>query len=84
MAGSANTSALVAYLIVGLVTGWGILVIRNDIRIKKDNRWRRIRAVYLAAFCIAFATALVFSNGLGFVAFSLGCVAALAYAAVRK
>lgn len=84
MTGTANISALIAYLVLGLVTGWAILVIRDDIRIKKANRWRKVRAVYLAVFGIAFATALVFTNGLGFIAYILGCVSALAYAAVRK
>ena len=75
---------LVAFFVVGLITGWGYLVIRADIRIQKNNTWRRVRAVYLAAFCIAFAVTLVFTNGLGFFAFLFGCVSALGYAALRK
>ena len=75
---------LIAFFVVGLITGWGYLVIRADIRIQKDNTWRRVRAVYLAAFCIAFVVTLVFTNGLGFLVFLLGCGSALAYAALRK
>ena len=57
MVGTTNVVALVAYLVVGLATGWAILVIRDDIRIEKDNKWRRIRATFLASVSILFAIA---------------------------
>lgn len=84
MTDSANILGLVAFFVVGLLTGWGYRVIRADIRIQKNNTWRRVRAVYLAAFCIAFAITMVFTNALGFLSFLLGCVSALAYAVIRK
>jgi NhaP-type Na+/H+ or K+/H+ antiporter len=83
MVGSTNVVALIAYLVVGLVIGWGVLVIRDDIRIKKDNKWRRIRAVFLASICVLFAIAVLFVNTLGFLVCSAGCLVVLAYA-VRK
>ena len=83
MVGTTNVVALVAYLVVGLATGWAILVIRDDIRIEKDNKWRRIRATFLASVSIVFAIALLFVNTVGFLVCSAGCLVALAYA-VRK
>jgi hypothetical protein len=83
MVGTTNVVALVAYLVVGLATGWAILVIRDDIRIEKDNKWRRIRATFLASVSILFAIALLFVNTVGFLVCSAGCLVALAYA-VRK
>ena len=84
MAGSTNIVALVAYLVVGLIIGWGVLVIRDDIRIKKDNQWRRFRAFFLASVCILFFVALLFVNTLGFLLCSAGCIVVLAYAARKK
>jgi hypothetical protein len=83
MVGTTNAVALVAYLVVGLATGWAILVIRDDIRIEKDNKWRRIRATFLASVSILFAIALLFVNTVGFLVCSAGCLVVLAYA-VRK
>ena len=84
MAGNTNVVALIAYAFVGLVTGWGILVIRDDIRIKKDNQWRRFRAFLLASVCILFFVTLLFVNTLGFRVCGAGCVVVLAYAVQRK
>ena len=81
---STNIVALVAYAVVGLITGWGILVIRDDIRIEKDNRSRRFRAFFLASVCILFFTTLLFVNTLGFLLCSAGCIVVLAYAARKK
>ena len=84
MVGTADVVALVAYLVMGLVIGWGVLVIRSDIRIQKDNQWRRIRAVFLACLCIAFAIAVLFVNTLGFLVCSAGCLTVLAYSVYKK
>ena len=84
MAGTASVFSLLGYLVLGLAVGWGVLVIRDDIRIRKDNQWRRMRAVLLAGFCIVFAIALLFVNSLGFLAFSSGCVVVLACALRKK
>ena len=84
MAGNTNVVALIAYAFVGLVTGWGILVIRDDIRIKKDNQWRRFRAFFLASVCILFFVTLLFVNTLGFLICAAGCVVVLGYAVHRK
>ena len=83
MVGTTNVVALSAYLVVGLATGWAVLVIRDDIRIKKDNKWRRIRATFLASASIVFAIALFFVNTLGVLVCGAGCLVVLAYA-VRK
>ncbi len=84
MAGSTDVVALIAYLVAGLITGWGVLVIRDDIRIEKDNRWRRFRAFFLASTCILFFVTLLFVNTLGFLLCSAGCIVVLAYAARKK
>ena len=84
MAGNTNVVALVAYAFVGLITGWGILVIRDDIRIKKDNQWRRLRAFFLASVCILFFVTLLFVNTLGFLLCSAGCIVVLAYARRKR
>ena len=57
MAGNTNVVALMAYVLVGLIIGWGVLVIRDDIRIDKDNQWRRFRAFFLASVCILLTAA---------------------------
>ena len=84
MVGTTDVVALVAYLVLGLVIGWGVLVIRADIRIQKDNQWRRLRAVFLAGLCIVFAIAVLFVNTLGFFVCSASCLAVLAYAVRKK
>ena len=84
MAGGTNVVALLAYAFVGLITGWGILVIRDDIRIKKDNQWRRFRAFFLASICILFFVTLLFVNTLGFLLCTAGCIVVLAYSAHKK
>ena len=84
MAGNTNIAALIAYLVVGLITGWGVLVLRDDIRIEKENQWRRFRAFFLATVCILFFVTLLFVNTLGFLLCSAGCVVVLAYAARKK
>ena len=84
MVGTTNVVALAAYLLMGLVIGWGVLVIRDDIRIEKDNQWRRIRAVFLASLCIVFAIAVLFVNTLGFLVCSASCLVVLAYAVHKK
>ena len=84
MAGSTDVVALIAYLVVGLITGWGILVIRDDIRIKKGNQGRRFRAFFLASVCILFFVTLLFVNALAFLICSAGCIVVLAYAVRKK
>ena len=84
MIGTTDVVALAAYLVMGLIIGWGVLVIRDDIRIQKENQWRRIRAVFLASLCIVFAIAVLFVNTLGFFVCSAGCLAVLAYAVRKK
>ena len=84
MAGNTNIVALIAYLVVGLITGWGVLVIRDDIRIEKENQWRRFRAFFLASVCILFFVTLLFVNTLGFLLCSAGCIVVLAYAVRKK
>ncbi len=84
MAGSTDVVALIAYVLVGLITGWGVLVIRDDIRIKKHNQWRRFRAFFLASICMLFFVTLFFVNTLGFFLCSAGCILVLAYAVRKK
>lgn len=84
MAGNTSVVALMAYLIVGLIIGWGVLVVRDDIRIQKDNQWRRFRAFFLASVCILFFITLIFVNTLGSLLCSAGCIVVLAYAVRKK
>jgi Ca2+/Na+ antiporter len=84
MVENTNVIALVAYWLVGLIIGWGVLAIRADIRIQKDNRWRRFRAFFLASICILFGTALLFVTTLGFLLCSAGILVVLVYAMRRR
>ncbi|MDQ3216196.1 MAG: hypothetical protein M3P99_09035, partial [Pseudomonadota bacterium] len=75
---------LLAYLVLGLVAGWLFLALRDDIRIKTANKWRRVRAFLMTGLCIVFATALFFVNALGLLFFISGYLVMPALYAVRK
>ena len=84
MVENTNVIALAGYFVVGLVIGWGILVLRDDIRIKRRNQFRKMRAMFLASLTVIFVTTLVFESFPGFLVCSAGCLVVLAYAARKK